>query len=112
MINDFIAILQASTVDRAYLRSMAGANGNFSALTSGTYTKNFRTFMSDGNLVVTKLMAVSNTVPIDQATPIDVTLQVISSNVAVLPTGIVYSIGDNWTFTSIVTAAGIAILNY
>lgn len=107
------SLLASGTVDSQYLRSIAAANGNYTMTTAGTYTtRPFRTFMSDGSLVVTELKAKKVSVDDAKATGETVTTRVIDSTTNALPAGPLYTMGDGWIFTSITTSAGIVTLNF
>lgn len=105
------SLLQAIGIDSKYLRSIAAASGNYTMTTAGTYnSRPFRTFMSDGSLVVTALSAYR--VDDKAFTAKDVRSMVIDSTVNALPGGVIYTLGDEWIFTSITTSAGIVTVNF
>lgn len=108
---DVQLVLQALGVSSKYLRAISASDGSYTMTTAGTYnTRPFKTFLSDGNLIVTNLMATLNSDTTN--TPVNVTLRVVDSVSGVLPAGMIYTMGDQWTFTSITTSGGIATLNF
>lgn len=109
--NDYQSILGAQNVSGAYLRAISVANGSYTMTTAGAYnTKPFRTFLSNGLLKVTELKAKSLTNP--DVSEVVVTSRVIDSTTANLPSGVVYTLGDEWIFTSVTTSAGVITLNF
>ena len=92
---------------------MAGLNGSYTLTTPGTYaTKPFRYFLSNGLAKVSQLKATGADPSQTSDTSRVVTTEVIDSASNVLPSGHIYSIGDDRMFTSITTTDGCVTLYF